>query len=277
MSQSARFAWDTQAAPILDEFVVVSASLPRPVVGDRCRVVGRAVIRKGAKSDSPKVGELEKGEVVVAEEFQVVVDKAGNGQVRVRFDRGWTSLLSKKGVWLLMKDHDDIEREVVHHWTHPREDAAAAAAAATTPPPPPPMIEHFCLPTGAELVTPEEKSVYSFVRTLDAGQRQYGYCVRLRATGGVETTADSVAVLCVLSQHPWFTIFESILAALEAQWLVAAGECDMLDGIVSAVFSAAAAKFPPPGGQFEVVLPPGSAAGGNGVHLSIADTCRSCN
>ena len=43
-----------------------------------------------------------------------------------------------------MKDHERITRRVVHHVAYPRTGAGGAA---------PPMIEHFCIPTSAELTS----------------------------------------------------------------------------------------------------------------------------
>jgi hypothetical protein len=171
MSQAGRFVWDAEAAPMFDDFVVVSADLPRPQPGDWCRVVAKANVRKGSATDSAKVGELEKNE-----RFELLKQKVVDGQPRLRFDKkncnGWASLRSKKGRWLIMKDHTDLERRVVYHISYPRAGGAA-----------PPMIEHFCMPTAAEVcsdvVHGTEKAVYTFVRTLDAGERQYGFCIRV--------------------------------------------------------------------------------------------------
>jgi hypothetical protein len=73
-------------------------------VGDRAyfRVEHRAVIRSRSTRDSEEVGVLEEGEII-----QVVEQRRVDGAVRVRFDRGWTSIESSGGVRLLRKvDHD---------------------------------------------------------------------------------------------------------------------------------------------------------------------------
>eukprot|EP01043_Picozoa_sp_COSAG02_P014436 COSAG02_NODE_595_length_19813_cov_12.215380_14_plen_511_part_00 len=74
-----------------------SNSLP---VGDRAyfRVEHRAVIRSRSTRDSEEVGVLEEGDII-----QVVEQRRVDGVVRVRFDRGWTSIESSGGVRLLRK------------------------------------------------------------------------------------------------------------------------------------------------------------------------------
>lgn len=254
-------------SPIFDHFVVVQAELPRPVPGDRCRVVGRAIVRKDAATDSPKVGELEKNELVLAEDFRMVTDKSGQQkQQRIKVDRGWTSLLSKKGAWLLMKDHADVDRKVVHHHAFQTLDAAQ-----------PQMIEHFCIPTSNELICPQARSTYSFIRTLEGGARQYGNCIRVRTTRDVSADADTVAVLCLLSQHPWFTIFSRVLEVLEKQWQSDIGDGDFakLDAIVTAVSIAASASlFPEPGDIIHVTLPENVVDGGTVLRLERPDDKR---
>ena len=60
------------------------------------RVVARAVIRVGSARDSDKAGILEIGEII-----KVLEQRRVDGAVRVRFDRGWTSIKTSSGGRLL--------------------------------------------------------------------------------------------------------------------------------------------------------------------------------
>lgn len=59
----------------------------------------KAAVRKAATLDSEKTGDLQPGEVVEVLESTML----GTGQIRLRFDRGWTSLSSKAGKKLMLK------------------------------------------------------------------------------------------------------------------------------------------------------------------------------
>ena len=71
-------------------------SRPFPALGTRFCCVKRATVRSSAQMDSEKVGFLDVGEEVVALEYL-----NGRGQLRVRFERGWTSTTTLTGSVLL--------------------------------------------------------------------------------------------------------------------------------------------------------------------------------
>ena len=81
--------------------------------------------------------------------------------------------------------------------------------------PPPGAVEHFCFPVGGLVASEDEGGAtpgqYTFVRTLDDGARQYGYCRRCPAAGD---GSGMMRVLCVLARHAWFKLFYDILDAL---------------------------------------------------------------
>ena len=68
------------------------------------------------------------------------------------------------------------QREVELHISYPRKAAGESD-------PCPPTLEHFCLPTVAEAASGADTARYAFVRTLDSGERQYGFCERVRRAG----------------------------------------------------------------------------------------------
>eukprot|EP01051_Picozoa_sp_SAG22_P004178 SAG22_NODE_217_length_14910_cov_65.532978_8_plen_932_part_00 len=65
--------------------------------------LGKAKIRSGPDRESSEVGQLTVGEQVMVLETKTTE----SGQLRVRFERGWTSIESKEGKQLLVKLNDD--------------------------------------------------------------------------------------------------------------------------------------------------------------------------
>lgn len=262
MSEAQHFGWqDTERPPLFDQFLVVSTRVKRAAVGDRLLCCKKAVVREGANSITPRLGELNLGDAIEALEIKEV-----NGQQRVRFDHqregedsvtGWTSLRSKKRDWLLIGEADLARnaRSVDYHVSYPRKEAGADD-------PCPPQLEHFCLPTVAEAASGADTARYAFVLTMDSGARQYGFCERVRREG-VET--DTVEVLCLLSRYLWPSVFNQILGAMVAQrqqTLEDADSLSKLSEIVNAAYDAAAANFPRPGESLTFKLP--DAVGGIG-------------
>ena len=115
---------------------------------------------------------------------------------------------------------------------------------------PPGGVEHFCFPVDPAVAPPPPN--YTIVRTLDDGSRQYGFC------RSVTTESGEVEVLCLLSRHPWFTLFESVMWPL-AEARTASGYSGA-DRLLDALFDYASAKFPMPGERFKVEVPGGGGA-----------------
>ena len=76
----------------------------------RLRVVKTATLRSGFEPDSPVVGSLQRGEVIIVlEARELILDEAsGVRTVRVRLDRGWTSTVSRAGNRMLAQEADII-------------------------------------------------------------------------------------------------------------------------------------------------------------------------
>lgn len=70
------------------------------VRGKRYKCVRRSLVRAGVGTDSTKVGTLEVGETVIAEEGRRLL---ASQAVRLRFARGWTSLISGTGEPILQE------------------------------------------------------------------------------------------------------------------------------------------------------------------------------
>ena len=95
-----------------------------------------------------------------------------------------------------------------------------------------------------------EVDQYCIIRTLDDGTRQYGFCAPLQSAGARR-------VLCVLSRHPWFGLWRSLLPTL----VNAVGAEVPADGVPAAVVSildalwhTTASAFPMPGERFTVAF-----------------------
>ena len=72
----------------------------------RYRVLRPSTIRIGVEKDSQEAGQLVDGEELVALEHA----KAADGTDRVRFDRGWVSLVTAKGAGVLEKISNDQQQ-----------------------------------------------------------------------------------------------------------------------------------------------------------------------
>jgi hypothetical protein len=296
MSRAQEYNWSqAEKPPLLDGFFVASVFVEPVCVGDVCRVVKRAIVRKTAATTSERLGQLESGDVIT-----ILQKQAGKGlSQRVRFESGWVSLRSKKGDWLMVKDTPAGVRSVDHYVSYPRRVSSGGAAAAAEgsggaaageggegSDPAPPKLEHFCLPTLAEAWEGAYTAHYTFVRTLDDQTRQYGFCARVRREtpgstdvlpGGegaqAAETADRVEVICILTRYLWFSIFNRLLATLTKQRSASLGEVDSLarlTAVMDAVSAAALRRFPPPGAELSVLIPPKVALGTGGEGASVA-------
>eukprot|EP01043_Picozoa_sp_COSAG02_P080650 COSAG02_NODE_19280_length_891_cov_0.728535_1_plen_183_part_01 len=74
-----------------------------PALGTRFRCVKRATVRTSVEMDSEKAGVVDVGEELVALECKL----NERGQLRVRFERGWTSTTTLGGTVLLEPEPDD--------------------------------------------------------------------------------------------------------------------------------------------------------------------------
>ena len=74
------------------------------VRGRRYKCVRRSLVRAGVGTDSKKVGTLEVGETVVAQEGRRLL---ATQAVRLRFEKGWTSLISSTGEPILQEINAD--------------------------------------------------------------------------------------------------------------------------------------------------------------------------
>jgi hypothetical protein len=94
------------------------------------RVVKTAVLRSDVALDSPQVGELQRGDVIDVLETRELQVSAADGvpmvMVRVRCAAGWTSVMSRAGNRMLLKD----ELAIFSRDSNPAASAAAASEGA---------------------------------------------------------------------------------------------------------------------------------------------------
>ena len=130
---------------------------------------------------------------------------------------------------------------IVHHVDFPRQEEPGEA---------PGGVEHFCFPVDPTTISDGELPPnYTIVRTLDDGTRQYGFCKTIE----VEDESDGSTipeVLCLLSRHPWFSLFESVMEPLAEARLN--GGYNAAGRLLDSLFKHATQTFPMPGERFRV-------------------------
>ena len=109
-------------------------------------------------------------------------------------------------------------------------------------------------------VTQLEAETYTFVLTGGDGSRTLGFCRRFLPPGAGPRHPQ---VLCLLSIHPWFSLFSTVLQALEpyAFPLADSPVLSPLSPIAAVLHALCAAGTPAPG----AALPPPRVAGGPGL------------
>ena len=109
-------------------------------------------------------------------------------------------------------------------------------------------------------VTSLEAESYTFVLTGGDGSRTLGFCRRFLPPGAGPRHPQ---VLCLLSSHPWFSLFSNVLQALEPYAFPLADSSTLsVNSPMAAVLKAlCAAGTPAPG----AALPPPRVAGGPGL------------
>lgn len=261
MSKASTFVWQDEKAPLFDAFMVVSTNVQPIRAGDLCRVVHKAVVRKSAAVSSERIGQLEPGDTVTV----IKTIRAKERQTRLQFDGGWVSHRSKKGDWLVVKDDRDGIRSVDYHVSYPAVEGDDPA---------PPTLDHFCLPTLADAAEASAPMQYTFVRTLDGGERQYGFCNRVRREDkrvlpNGESAPDTVEVFCILSRYQWFSFFFPVLGSLlyrRIQTLDQPDSMPQVRSIMDAVYQASLRRFPLPGAELQFSLPAVTDAAGKLSH-----------
>lgn len=222
---------------LIDHFLIISAKVAgmggSVAPGDTCCCVSPAPVHDEFEADSKTVTEL-----AVGEEITVLEVKAIDGdsrQLRVRSERGWTSLRSATEILL--------EKKVVHgndlrfdlHLGYPRGTARPGA------------VEHFCYPVDVTTVG-APPGQYTFMMTLDGGDRQFGFCRTLIQDDGFQT-------LIIMTRYPWFSVFTPLLEALE---VYSGRGQDVMERILDSAVEACRDSFPRPGQQFRAILERGT-------------------
>ena len=82
MSRASAFEFTEEAAPLLQGFAVVSTLVEPIRVGDRCRATHKSVVRKSVKTNSERLGQLERGAWVTV--LEAVTTQGGQRRLK-----GW--------------------------------------------------------------------------------------------------------------------------------------------------------------------------------------------
>ena len=218
---------------LVDHFLIISAKVAgmgsSVAAGDTCCCVAPASVQDEFEAGSKTVAEL-----AIGEEIEVLEVKAIDGdsrQLRVRSERGWTSLRSATEILL--------EKKVVHgndlrfdlHLSYPRGS------------PQPGAVEHFCYPVDVTTVG-APPGQYTFMMTLDGGDRQFGFCRTLIQPDGYQT-------LIIMTRYPWFSVFTPLLEALE---VYSGRGPEVMERILDSAVEACRDSFPRPSQQFRAIL-----------------------
>ena len=150
---------------------------------------------------------------------------------------------ARPGTIASITEHSRFPRGVVDKKGRPRER--------------PDGCENFCFPVHPSVAAPPP--FYTVVRTLDSGERQYGFCKSMPQEG-----TDKIDVLCLLSRHPWFEMFETVLGSIGDKFIEHgyAGVERTLDDL----FNYSSGAFPMPGERFKVTF-----RGGECLYLTRPD------
>ncbi|CAF1092203.1 unnamed protein product [Adineta ricciae] len=93
------------------------------------------------------------------------------------------------------------------------------------------VYKRFCFPelnsnqrNGGQLIT--DSATYIFTRTLSNGQVEYGYCRRLSKE--YNQMAEYPIVICIVSSHSYFKLYDGILNELIKAYMTSELECSLL-------------------------------------------------
>ena len=88
---------------------------------------------------------------------------------------------------------------------------------------------------------------YTFMMTLDSGERQFGFCRTLIQPDGYQT-------LCIMTRYPWFSVFTPLLAALE---VYSGRGTATMEAILDSAVETCRNSFPLVGQGFRAILEKG--------------------
>lgn len=218
---------------LIDHFLIISAKVAgmggSVAAGDTCCCVSPAPVQEEFGADSDTVAEL-----AIGDEIEVLEVKAIDGdsrQLRVRSERGWTSLRSATEILLEKKIVQGNDLRFDLHLGYPRGT------------PRPGAVEHFCYPVDVTTVG-APPGQYTFMMTLDGGDRQFGFCRTL-------IQHDCYRTLVIMTRYPWFSVFTPLLEALE---VYSGRGQDVMEGILDSAVEACRDSFPRPGQPFRAIL-----------------------
>ena len=190
---------DRERQQLIDHFLIITAKVAGMgggvTAGDTCCCVEPAPIQAAFEKDSETLGELAVGEEVAVLEVKAI--DGDSRQLRVRSERGWTSMRSATEILLEKKVVVGNDLSFDLHLGYPRGVERPGA------------VEHFCYPVDVTTVG-APPGQYTFMMTLDGGDRQFGFCRTLIQPDGYQT-------LCIMTRYPWFSVFTPLLEVSTAQ------------------------------------------------------------
>jgi hypothetical protein len=218
---------------LIDHFLIISAKVAgmggSVAAGDTCCCVAPAPVQEEFEAESKTVAELAVGEEVVVLEVKAI--DGDSRQLRVRSDRGWTSCRSATEILLEKKIVQGNDLRFDLHLGYPRGT------------PQPGAVEHFCYPVDVTTVG-APPGQYTFMMTLDGGDRQFGFCRTLIQPDGYQT-------LIIMTRYPWFSVFTPLLEALE---VYSGRGQDVMERILDSAVESCRDSFPRPGQPFRAIL-----------------------
>jgi hypothetical protein len=207
---------------VLAAVPAIDTSPPRR--GEECITLHNSRLRKRSALDSNEAGVLSTGERVKVIDvhhidapdgpYRMLVEARRGNQVL----RGWLSHLAKTGEVLVEARHDTPGAPRRPRWNFVTDYCASCTRVADgsfelSDQPPQSNSMDFVFPNGCDQLGrahAEWDGQFQFVRTLESGDRQYGFCSRLRrADGRVEA-----CVYC--TRYPWFAFWRRLLLQLDA-------------------------------------------------------------
>ena len=221
---------------LIDHFLIISAKVAGMgsgvAAGDTCCCLAPASVTKEFEADSDVACELSIGDEIAVLEVRAI--DGDTRQLRVRSERGWTSMRSSTEMLLEKKVVSGNDLRIDVHIGYPRGVER------------PPAVEHFCYPVDVTNVG-APPGQYTFMMTLDSGERQFGFCRTLIQPDGYQT-------LCIMTRYPWFSVFTPLLAALE---VYSGRGTATMEAILDSAVETCRNSFPLVGQGFRAILEKG--------------------
>ena len=210
--------------PLLDCVMVFSASpvpdTSPPRQGEQCIIkYDNVQLRERAETTSKAGDRLSKGELVTVTDTVQLTPPTGQLRVCCKYVRdgqprcGWVSHVAKSGEILLEP------RRRKPRWTTNIDYCAEYTRSSSDdctphlmPSEPATNSLEFAFPIRETLglLAAKWDGKFQYVRTLETGERQYGFCSQMQRKDG------RTEVCCICTRHPWFAMWNAALEQVDA-------------------------------------------------------------